>query len=117
MQYTLLIHETDDGFSARTDPARQADYWSGTMHYLRALKEAGVWLGGAGLMPPPSATTLKRQDGKLVVEDGPFATTKEQLGGYFIIEVADQDAAIQWASRFPARPDVVVEVRPNLPSE
>lgn len=117
MQYTLLIHETEDGFSARTDPQRQADYWSGTLHYLQALKDAGVWVGGAGLQPPETATILKREGHTLTVEDGPFVATKEQLGGYFIINVSDLDAAMQWASRFPARPDVVVEVRPNLPTE
>jgi hypothetical protein len=87
------------------------------MHYLNALKEAGVWVGGAGLQVPQTAATLKRVDGKLSVEDGPFATTKEQLGGFFIIEAANLDEAIQWASRFPARPDITVEVRPNLPRE
>ncbi|WP_422845237.1 YciI family protein [Acidovorax sp. M2(2025)] len=117
MQYTLLIHEDPQGFAARTDPARQQAYWSGTMHYLQALKDAGVFVGGAGLQPPETSTTLRYRDGKPWVQDGPFAETKEQLGGLFIVELPHLDAALEWAARFPQRPGMVVEVRPNLPNE
>lgn len=117
MQYTLLIHESPEGFAARTDPAQQAAYWGATMRYLQALKDAGIFAGGAGLQPPEMATTIRFQDGKHQVQDGPFADTKEQLGGLFIIQVPDLDTALEWAARFPQRPGVAVEVRPNLPHD
>ena len=104
-------------FAARTDTARQAAYWGGTMTYLQALKDAGIFVSGAGLQPPGTATTLRRNRGELVLHDGPVADTKELLGGLFIIDVPDLDAALQWAARFPDRPGVVVEVRPNLPHD
>ncbi len=117
MHYTIQIHETAEGFAARTDPERQAAYWAGTMAYLQALKEAGIFIGGAGLQPPATATTLRRAKGELVLHDGPVADTKELLGGLFIVNLPDLDAAIQWAARFPDRDGVVVEVRPNLPHD
>jgi len=117
MHYTLQIFETGEGFAARTDPDQQAAYWGGTMAYLKALKEAGVFVSGAGLQPPATATTLRRAKGELVLHDGPVADTKELLGGLFIIDVPDLDAALKWAARFPDREGVVVEVRPNLPHD
>ena len=117
MHYTLQVFETADGFDARTDPARQASYWQGTMAYLQALKEAGIFVSGAGLQPPSAATTLRRNQGQLVVQDGPIAETREMLGGFFVINVPDLDVAMQWAACFPDRPGVVVEVRPNLPHD
>ena len=79
MHYTLQVFETADGFDARNDPARQASYWQGTMAYLQALKEAGIFVSGAGLQPPSTATTLRRSQGQLVVQDGPIA---ELRGGW-----------------------------------
>lgn len=117
MHYTLQVFETAEGFAARTDPALQGAYWRGTMAYLSALKEAGVFVTGAGLQPPATATTLRRAKGELVIHDGPLADTKELLGGFFVIDVPDLDAALQWAARFPDRPGIVVEVRPNLPRD
>ncbi|MCG2584929.1 YciI family protein [Massilia sp. TS11] len=114
MHYSIMIHETEAGFAARHDPAQADAYWSGTMAYLQALKEAGIFVAGAGLQPPASATTIRFSDGRPQVQDGPFADTKEQLGGFFIISVPDLDQALDWAARFPQRPGVVVEVRPNL---
>ncbi|EGI78588.1 YciI family protein [Hylemonella gracilis] len=117
MQYTILIHESDEGFAARTDPRQQENYWGGTMRYLKALKDAGVFVGGAGLQPPSMATTLRFEQGKHLVQDGPYADTKEQLGGLFIVNVPDLDTALEWAARFPQRPGLVIEVRPNLPND
>jgi hypothetical protein len=117
MQYTILIHETAEGFSARTDPQRQESYWQGTMRYLQALKDAGIFVSGAGLQPPETSTLIRFKDGKHLVQDGPFADTKEQLGGFFVIEAPDLDVALEWGARFPQRAGLVVEVRPNLPRE
>jgi hypothetical protein len=71
-------------------------------------------VGGSGLQLPETATTLRLQKGQRQVQDGPFADTKEQLGGYFIINVPDVDTALDWAARIPAAPGSVIEVRPNL---
>jgi hypothetical protein len=118
MQFTILIHETAASFVARTDPQQQAAYWGGTMQYLQALKDAGVFVGGAGLQPPHTATIVRHgADGTPVVQDGPIADTKEALGGYFIVELPDLDRALQWAARFPKRHGTAVEVRPNLPND
>jgi hypothetical protein len=118
MHYTLLFYERPEDFSLRTDPERQQEYWAAWPHYVKALHEAGVVVvvGGAGLQSPETATTLwLRHDGKPLVQDGPVADTKEQLGGFFIIDVPDLDTALAWAARCPIPPSNVVEVRPNMP--
>ena len=71
-------------------------------------------VGGSALQPPAVATTVRQRDGKRQVQDGPYAETKEQLGGYYEIEVADLDTALDWAARCPAASTGAVEVRPNL---
>jgi hypothetical protein len=71
-------------------------------------------VGGAGLQPANVATTPRLGDGKRQVQDGPYADTKEQLGGYYVINVPDLDIALDWAARIPAAPGSVIEVRPNL---
>jgi len=76
---------------------------------------AGVMVKGDGLQSPMLATTVRVIDGKRQVQDGPFADSKEQLGGYFIIEVPDLDTALDWAARAPSAVSASVEVRPVLP--
>lgn len=115
MGFTILIHETPDDFAARTDPARQQAYWARLPPYIKALREAGVLVGGAGLEPPGTATFLKQRNGQATVQDGPYAEAKEQLAGYFILNVPDLDTALAWASRYPITAGGTVEVRPNLP--
>lgn len=116
MNYTILIYESSADFAVRTDPdpAKQHAYWAAWPPYSQALKDAGVFVGGAGLQPPATATTLKFNDGQRLVQDGPYADTKEQLGGFFTINVPDLDAALDWAGRCPRMPGRIVEVRPNL---
>ncbi|MEL6299119.1 MAG: YciI family protein [Pseudomonadota bacterium] len=80
--------------------------------YTQILIDAGVLRGGNGLQPPSTATTVSQKDGKRVVQDGPFADSKAQLGGYYIIEVADLDAAIALAEQSPAVKNGSVEIRP-----
>jgi hypothetical protein len=82
------------------------------MAYIEALKKAGVLLGNSGLRPTSQATTVRAPGGKQSVLNGPFAETKEQLGGYFLVEVPDRDAAPSWAARCPAVQFGAVEVRP-----
>jgi hypothetical protein len=81
---------------------------------MQAVRDAGVFTGGAGLEAPDTATTVRVQGGKRLVQDGPYADTKEQLGGFFVIEVPDLDTAPDWAARYPAGSDGLVEVRPNI---
>jgi hypothetical protein len=114
MKYTLLIYENTAGFALRTDPEKQRAYWSAWPAYTKALQEAGVVAGGAGLEPAATATTVRIQSGKRRVQDGPYADTKEQLGGFYTIDVPNLDAALEWAARVPAAPGSYVEVRPNL---
>jgi hypothetical protein len=82
------------------------------MAYTEALRNAGVLRGQNRLQPSTAATTVRVVEGKSRVLDGPYADTKEQLGGYFLIEVSDLDAAISWAARCPGASHGVVEVRP-----
>lgn len=114
MNYTLLIYENSAGFALRSDKDKAAAYWAGWMAYSKTLRDAGVFVGGAGLQVPATGSTLRIGDDKRKVQDGPYAETKEQLGGYYIINVPDLDTALEWAARIPAAPGSVIEVRPNL---
>lgn len=81
MQYTLMFYLGRDEFEARTDPAKKDAFWGAFVPYARALLNAGIVVGGAGLEPPDTATTVRYEQGQRLVQDGPFAATKEQLGG------------------------------------
>lgn len=113
MKYMILTYESENAFGDR-DSANAGTYWGAWSAYGKALAEAGALVNGAGLKPPLTATTVRLRDGKRHVQDGPFADTKEQLGGYFIIDVADLDTALDWAARCPCVADGVVEVRPII---
>lgn len=115
MQYMLLLNETESDFAQRNDPEQTAAYWGGWNAFIGAMAQAGIIVKGDGLQGPQTATTVRIRDGKRLVQDGPFADTKEQLGGYFVIEVADLDAALEWAARAPSASSASVEVRPVLP--
>jgi len=108
----LLIYESADNFAARTDPARRDALFGAYRAYTQALTEAGVFVGGAPLQPPQHAATVRQRDGARQVQDGPFAEAKEQLGGYYVIDVASLDQALEWAARCPAASYGTVEVRP-----
>jgi len=114
MHYTLLFYESPEEFAARNDPRQRDDFWPPFLHYIKAIRDAGVYVAGSGLQGPETATTVKVRDGKRHVQDGPYPETKEQLGGFVIIDVPHLDAALEWAARCPQRPGRGVEVRPNL---
>ena len=116
MRYTLLIYENQADFEKRTGPEAEAEaYWSSWTVYSQALVDAGVFVSGAGLQPPETGTTLRLDATQRRVQDGPYAETKEQLGGLFVIDVVDLDAALDWAARCPtAMTGGVVEVRPAM---
>jgi hypothetical protein len=117
MNYTLLFHQSPDEFAARTDPKRSEAFFRSFSPYLQAIKDAGIYVNGAGLVPPESTTTVRLRDGQRIVQDGPFADTKEQIGGFITLEVPDLDAALAWAARFPMGPEGGVEVRPSFVTE
>ncbi|HYW51568.1 MAG TPA: YciI family protein [Gemmatimonadaceae bacterium] len=116
MKYAVIVYEAPSELAAREDPQRVAGYWSAYAAYSQALGQAGVAVGGAGLQPPSMATTVRLRGGQRHVQDGPFADTKELLGGFFLIDVPDLDAALEWAARCPAAANGAVEVRPVLPA-
>jgi hypothetical protein len=115
MKYLIMAYESADAFETRTGE-HQGAYLGAWRAYADALRHAGVMAGGKGLEPPSTGTTLRLRDGERTVQDGPYADTKEQLGGFFIIDVPDLDAALDWAARCPAAADGAVEVRPVLQS-
>jgi hypothetical protein len=108
MKYMLLIYVNE---AARAS-ASQEEINPAYIAYAQAMQKAGVMVGGDRLTPPSSATTVRTIDGKTKVLNGPYADTKEQLGGYFMIEAPDLDAAIAWATRCPGASQGVIEVRP-----
>lgn len=112
MKYALIIYETPANMARRTGPDAAA-YWAGWTAYSQAAKDAGVAAGGAGLQPPSVATTVRIGLDKHTVQDGPYADSKELLGGFFIIDVPDLDSALKWAARAPT-PGGAVEVRPLM---
>ena len=117
MQFSLIIYETPEAFATRHDPAHAAGYWAGWPAYTAALIEAGILAGGAGLEGPGTARTVHFEGKGQHVQDGPFAETKEQLGGIYIIDVPDMETAMTWAVRMPLTLGGSVEVRPNLDME
>jgi hypothetical protein len=110
MQYLLMIYGEESGWNkmSKADQERGAAAY---MAYTEALKTAGVLSGSNRLRDTTTATTVRAVDGKTQVLDGPYADTKEQLGGYYLIDVPDLDAALSWASRCPAVHHGTVEVR------
>jgi hypothetical protein len=114
MKYGLLVYETPEDLKAQRDPVLAEGYWKAYTAYSQALEEAGVAAGGAGLQQPTLATTVRIRGDKRHVQDGPFADTKEQLGGMFIIDVPNLDEALKWAALCPAAKTGCIEVRPIL---
>lgn len=115
MQYMLIYREATAEVGRRDDPAAAPAYWGAWNAYIGALGGAGVIVSGNGLQPPRTATTVRVSGGQRQVQDGPFADTHEHLGGYFIVEVASLDEALEWAARAPCASAGSVEVRPVLP--
>lgn len=113
MQYMIMFYENADTLACRTD-ARAPEYFAGWNAYIQALSQSGIVRGGNGLQGPETATSLRLRNGERQLHDGPFADTKEQLGGYFIIEVAHLDEALAWAARAPCTSGGGVEVRPVM---
>jgi hypothetical protein len=116
MQYLLILYANESRWPEMTE-AEQKQGFAAYMAYSEALKAAGAMVGSNRLQPTATATTVRTTDGKTQVLDGPYAESKEQLGGYFLIEAADLDAALAWAARCPGAGHRVVEVRPVWPMQ
>jgi hypothetical protein len=111
MQYLLMIYG-DESAMAAASPDDTGKMVAAYQSYTEAMKAAGVFAAGDRLHPSTAATTVKVADGKTQVLDGPYAETKEQLGGYYIVNVPDLDAALSWAARCPGASAGTMEVRP-----
>jgi len=113
MQYLLLIYRSEAELSRMEAAERQkmtADYGA----FTQSIVQSGHFKAGDGLQPTTTATTVRVRDGKILTTDGPFAETREQLGGYYLIEAKDLDAAIGIAARIPGAKDGSIEVRPIM---
>ena len=111
MQFALLIYESPEAFASRQGEVNDS-YTGAWRAYHKALVEAGVFVAGDPLELPETGTTIRIKGGKRGVQDGPYADTKEQLGGFTILELPSLDAALEWAARCPAASYGAVEVRP-----
>jgi hypothetical protein len=112
MQFALLVYESPAAFAARNNNDETDTYLGAWRTYHKALLEAGIYVGGNPLRSPETGTTVRLKEGKRHVQDGPFADSKEQLGGFTILELPSLDAALDWAARCPAASVGAVEVRP-----
>ncbi len=111
MQYLLMLYSDPAGF-ARMTPTDQQQAMAAYMAFTEALKKAGAYVGSNRLQPTSAATTVRVANGKSQVLNGPYADSKEQLGGYFLIDAPDLDSALSWAARCPGASHGVIEVRP-----
>ena len=114
MQYMLLIYNDERLWAGLSDAERGSitqEYFT----FTQGLRDSGAYVDGAPLQPTSTATTVRLRDGDQLVTDGPFAETKEQLGGYYLIDVETLDEALEWAARIPSARSGSVEVRPVMP--
>jgi hypothetical protein len=111
MKYMLLIYQNEAAMQA-TSPQQTAERVAAYSAYTKAMQESGAYVAGDRLGLSSSATTVRVSDGRSRVLNGPYAETKEQLGGYYIIDVPDLDAALSWAARCPGAQTGSLEVRP-----
>jgi hypothetical protein len=118
MQYMLLIYGDEAGWD-RLSEVERGEIMRSYFDYTEELRSAGAMLAGDALLPTSNATTVRVRDGEQLVTDGPFAETKEQLGGYYLIEAESLDDATRWASKIPGAQHGSIEVRPvmQLPVE
>ena len=114
MKFAIMVYESTEEMAARTDPARAGVYWNAYTAYSQALVAGSVAAGGTALQPPHLATTLRVPKDRRLVQDGPYADTKEQLGGMFLVDVPNIEEAVNWAAKCPAALTGAVEVRPVL---
>ncbi len=112
MRYTLFLYSDESSFADVT-PEQMEQEKAIYGAYIGSLQEAGVFVDTDWLQPSATGTTITLRSGERRVQDGPYADTKEQLGGYFVIDVPDLDAALAWAEKCPAAKYGFVEIRPS----
>jgi hypothetical protein len=110
MQYALTIYAAPREMTPEEGQAMSAEYFKVT----EEMRGAGAFLAGEGLQPVSTATTVRVPNGERIVTDGPFAETKETLGGFYVLECKDLDEAIDWAAKIPGARNGCVEVRPVI---
>ncbi|HXK12523.1 MAG TPA: YciI family protein [Vicinamibacteria bacterium] len=115
MKYLLLIYESESVGNGLSE-AERGKIFQEYMDYSRGIRRSGNYLGGQALQPVSSATTVRVKDGKTLTTDGPFAETREQLGGFFLVEAKDLDEAIRLAAGIPGARTGSIEVRPIMPT-
>ncbi|HLV85329.1 MAG TPA: YciI family protein [Candidatus Sulfotelmatobacter sp.] len=111
MQYMMLIYLEENAITEE----ERANCYQESAAYARKLNEEGKFIATSPLQPTSTATSIRQHGGKRVIRDGPFAETREQLGGFFIVEAQNRDEALEIASRIPAGRFGTVEVRPLVP--
>jgi len=116
MRYLLTIYDDESTWNDVT-PEQSAQVMEAYGAFGEAAQAAGVLLGGEGLQPTSTATTVRVRDGEALTTDGPFAETREQLGGYYLLDCKDLDDAISWAAKIPGARSGSVEVRPVMDYE
>ncbi|HUG52498.1 MAG TPA: YciI family protein [Vicinamibacteria bacterium] len=115
MKYLLLIYENEAAFAGLPE-GEQGKVFEEYMDYTRRIKKDGNYVSGEALQPISTATTVRVKNGKTVTTDGPFAETREQLGGFYMVEARDLDEAIKLAAAIPASRTGSIEVRPIMPT-
>lgn len=113
--FVLLVNEGSEGLAIRRDPERVGPYLGGLGAFAKSAAEAGILAGGAALDLPETALCVRNIDGHRDVQEGAVSSSEAQLGGFFVLNVADLDTALAWAARCPVAPGGVIEVRPALP--
>jgi hypothetical protein len=113
MQYLLMIYRSEADL-AKMDPAARQKMTAEYGEFTRSIIQSGHFKAGDGLQPTSTATTVRVRDGKALTTDGPFAETREQLAGYYLVEAKDLDTALAIAARIPGAKTGSVEVRPVM---
>jgi hypothetical protein len=116
MKYLLSIYADEKGFASAT-PEEIQMVAKAYDSFTQEVRDKGIFLGGEGLQPTSTATTVRVRDGETLTTDGPFAETKEQMNGYYLLECNDLDEAIEWAGKIPGAAQGSVEVRPVIDYE
>jgi hypothetical protein len=114
VQYMLLIYNDEQDWAAMSDDERNVVFGA-YFAFTSAIRESGAFVDGAPLQPTSTATSVRVRSGEQLVTDGPFAETKEQLGGFYLVEAENVDAAIAIAARIPGALYGTIEVRPVMP--
>lgn len=112
MQYLLLIYQAEAGAATAADDAEMASELAAYAGFTREARERDLYVAGEALEPTSTATSVRIRDGRTVVTDGPFAETKEALGGFYLLDCRDLDEAIEMAAKIPAARRGTIEVRP-----